>query len=173
MTHGSCLFLRDYYTERGTHAIGATSSGRMFFGGGALVNRQLFVIWKRRKRAAALRLSDAARALRVVSYPLSVIGKAGGDAAGERKSEVGDQRSVVVAIEVVNIDVCFEGHKSRSRRIAPAASRPSPEGSGGDIFIKSSRRAANASLLSQVIHRFFTTAEQPRYSLTSRLHRYR
>ena len=85
MTHGSCLFLRDYYTERGTHAIGATSSGRMFFGGGALVNRQLFVIWKRRKRAAALRLSDAARALRVVSYPLSVIGEAGGDAAEERR----------------------------------------------------------------------------------------
>jgi len=84
MTHGSCLFLRDYYTERGTHAIGATSSGRMFFGGGALVNRQLFVIGKRRERAAALRVMGRSCALRVVSYPLSVIGEARGDAAEER-----------------------------------------------------------------------------------------
>ena len=48
----------------------------------AWVNRnQLFVI-RERKRAAGLRVTERSCALRVVSYPLSVIGEAGGDAVG-------------------------------------------------------------------------------------------
>ena len=63
----------------------------------------------------------------------------------------------VIQIKGVNIDVCFEGHKkAEAAGLLPRPRAPRPK-ARGDISIKSSGQAANASLLSRVIHRFFTT----------------